>query len=273
MPPPGDTWMPPQGSLWVLAPPGQYMQPPNMPDVQCGLQSTPESTVRTNRRHKRKGIDADTRKRTAAGKKPYQVRVKVGGEIDGGCAGKNAWDSAVRSAIPRTLDMSILSWEGQSTNAIDELQERLDCDFEYVGYSLSMQGFRSAMKKYMRQERSRLKTRYREGHKHCPLHIEEEQWTHLVNYWEANTTMEKSKKMLKARGPMKVLSIVRRRGKHRGEAEEVQISVSLHSCFCNFCVIYVHGGSGHMIISSILEVNQISLLIRLCWYLQSKRVR
>jgi hypothetical protein len=88
-----------------------------------------------------------------------------------------------------------------------------------------------------------------------------------VNYWEADTTMEKSKKMLKAKGSVKVLSTVGRTDKHRGEAEEVQISVSLHSCFCNFCVIYVHGGSGHMIISSILEVNQISLLIRLCWYL------
>jgi hypothetical protein len=199
MPPPWGTWMPLQGSGWVLAPPGQYMQPPNMLDVQCGLQSIPESAIRTNRRHKRKGIDADTRERIAVGKKPYQVRVKVGGEIDGGCAGKNAWDSAVRSAVPRTLDMSILSWEGQSTDAIDELREHLDRDFEYVGYSLSMQGFRSAVKKYMRQERSHLRTRYREGHKHCPLHIEEEQWTRLMNYWEADTTMEKSKKMSKAR--------------------------------------------------------------------------
>jgi hypothetical protein len=125
----------------------------------------------------------------------------------------------------------------------------------------------------MRQERSRLKTRYREEHKHCPLHIEEEQWTRLINYWEADTTMEKSKKMSKARGSVKVLSTVGQRGKHKGEAKEVQISISLHSCFCNFCVIYVHGGSGHMIRSSILEVNQISLLIRLCWYLQSKGVR
>ena len=55
-------------------------------------------------------------------KKPYQVQVKTRGEIDGGCDGKNTWDSAVRSAVPRTLDMSILSWEGQSTDAIDELQ-------------------------------------------------------------------------------------------------------------------------------------------------------
>jgi hypothetical protein len=44
----------------------------------------------------------------------------------------------VRSAVPCTLDMSILSWEDQSTNAIDELRESLDCDFEYVGYNLSM---------------------------------------------------------------------------------------------------------------------------------------
>jgi hypothetical protein len=85
-----------------------------------------------------------------------------------------------------------------------------------------------------------------------------------MNYWEVDTTMEKSKKMTKARGSVKVLFTVGRRGKHRGEAEEVQISVSLHSCYCNLCVVYVHGGSGHMIRSSFLKVNQISLLILPC---------
>jgi hypothetical protein len=78
MPPLEGTWMPPQRSGWILAPPGQYMQPPSMPDVHCGLQSTPESAVRTNHKHMRKGIDANTRKHTVVGKKPYQVRVNAG---------------------------------------------------------------------------------------------------------------------------------------------------------------------------------------------------
>jgi hypothetical protein len=35
--------------------------------------------------------------------------------------------------------------------------------------------------------------------------------------------MKKSKKMSKARGSVKVFSIIRRKGKHRGEAKEVEI--------------------------------------------------
>jgi hypothetical protein len=153
--------------------------------------------------------------------------VKAGGEIDGGCDGKNAWDSAIRSAVPRTLDMSLLSWEGQSTEAINELRECLDRDFEYIGYNLSTQGFRNAVKKYMKQERSRLKTRYREGHTTCPLHIEEDQWSRLVKYWESDAHIQKSKKMSKARGSVKMLSTVGRKGKDGREAKEVSVAIVL----------------------------------------------
>jgi hypothetical protein len=75
---------------------------------------------------------------TAVGWKPNQVQVKARGEIDGGCDGINIWDSVVRSVVPHTLDMSILSWEGQSTEVIDELKEHPDCDFEYLGNNLSI---------------------------------------------------------------------------------------------------------------------------------------
>jgi hypothetical protein len=37
--------------------------------------------------------------------------VKDGGDIDGGCPGKNAWDDAIRCLVPRILDMSIIEWE------------------------------------------------------------------------------------------------------------------------------------------------------------------
>jgi hypothetical protein len=227
--------MSPQGGGWVLAPLGQYMHQPPMPDGHYGLQPTLDIDVGTNRRQKQKANDVDKRDWAVAGKKPYKVQVKARGEMDGACDGKNSWDFAVRSAVPRTLDMSCLSWEGQSTDAMDELQERLDRDFEYIGYSLSMEGFRSAVKKYMRHERSRLKTRYCEGHTHYPLHIEEEQWIRLVNYWEADTTMEKSKKMAMARGSVKVLSTIGQKGKDSREVEEVQVSIFLQSCFFHLC--------------------------------------
>jgi hypothetical protein len=48
---------------------------------------------------------------TTGGHKPKKLRVKDGGDIDGGCPGKNAWDDAIRSLVPRILDMSIIEWE------------------------------------------------------------------------------------------------------------------------------------------------------------------
>jgi hypothetical protein len=120
--------------------------------------------------------------RTAVGQKPYTLRVKAGREITGGCLGKNASDAAVRTSVPRTLDMSVLSWKEQSPDAIAELREHLDCDFEYVGYHLTESRFRNAVKRFMKTECARLKMQYKEGHTTCPIHIEEEQWTRLKEY-------------------------------------------------------------------------------------------
>ena len=121
--------------------------------------------------------------------------MKAGGEIAGGCHRKNASDAVVRTAVPRILDMSVLSWEGQSTHVLNELRDRLDQDFEYVGYSLSEDGFRNAIKRFMKIERSRLKTKYPEGHKECLVHIEEDQWNRLIKYWDIDDHKEKSMKM------------------------------------------------------------------------------
>jgi hypothetical protein len=80
-----------------------------------------------------------------------------------------------------------------------------------------------------------LKTRYRDGHQDCSLHIEESQWNRLVEYLEADATMEKSKKMSKARDSVKVLSTLGKNGKAGREAEEVQITVMLQSCYSHIC--------------------------------------
>jgi hypothetical protein len=43
----------------------------------------------------------------------------------------------MRGIVLRMLDMSVLSWRDQSSSALTEPRERLDRDFEYVGYNLS----------------------------------------------------------------------------------------------------------------------------------------
>jgi hypothetical protein len=153
------------------------------------------------------------------------MRVKAGGEIAGGCEGKNAWDATVRTNVPRTLDMSIMLWKEQSLDAIMELREQLDREFEYVGYQLTVQGFRNAVKRFMKSEHSCLKKQYQEGHTACPVYIEEDQWTRLKQYWNTDSQVEKSKKMSQARSSMKALSTIGRKGKDGREEQEVSMSV------------------------------------------------
>jgi hypothetical protein len=106
--------MPAQGGGRVCATSSQLMQPQPLAATPLSM----ESAERDQRRRKRKGADADVRGRIMAGRKSNQVHVKAGGGIAGGCEGKNAWDADVRTTDPRILDMSVLSWEGQSTAAL-----------------------------------------------------------------------------------------------------------------------------------------------------------
>ena len=47
--------------------------------------------------------------RIVEGLKPQQVYMKLGGDIDGALEGKNAWDDAVRTFVPRMLDNNIVN--------------------------------------------------------------------------------------------------------------------------------------------------------------------
>jgi hypothetical protein len=155
-------------------PSSQYMQPPPMVEAHIQTQLALDSIGRGSRIRKCSGVDQVVQERTTAGRKSYTLRVKAGREIVGGYPGKNAWDAAVRTSVPRTFDMGILSWKEQSPHAIAELREYLDRDFEYVGYHLTEFGFRNVVKRFMKSERARLKRQYQEGHTTCPIHIKEE---------------------------------------------------------------------------------------------------
>ena len=49
--------------------------------------------------------------RRSGGQKPYTLRMKGGGGIDGGCEGKNAFDEALRNLVLQILDVSVLKWK------------------------------------------------------------------------------------------------------------------------------------------------------------------
>ena len=80
--------------------------------------------------------------RRSDGHKPYALRVKPSGGIDGGCEGKNAFDEALRSMVPRILDVSFLTWKMQNPAAVEKLRAALDNEFEYLDHPYPMWDFK-----------------------------------------------------------------------------------------------------------------------------------
>jgi hypothetical protein len=133
----------------------------------------------------------------------------------------------VRSLVPRLLDISTVDWEGQKPKAVQKLRDRLDSEFEYLGYPLSMQGF----KRYLKSERSRLKARFRAGDPKNPVHVQPTQWERLKTYWSTKKQVLKSAKMQDARSKVKHVSVVGRKGKAGLEALAVNLLTFILYCF------------------------------------------
>jgi hypothetical protein len=128
-----------------------------------GRAGNSESAARVARRQKKKLNDEAAAERSTSGRKPRQITVQPGGKVDGACPSKNAWDDTVRALVPRILDLSVVDWEGQKPESVQKLRDRLDAEFEYVGNLLSIQGFKNAVKRFLKYERSRLKMCYWAG--------------------------------------------------------------------------------------------------------------
>jgi hypothetical protein len=213
-----------------VAYPGTWVPPPQMAEGAVPMGVLPGSAARAGGRHKRKLYDNRRNDRSGTGKKPHQLQVKNGGEIDAGSDGKNAWDAALRLHVPRVLDISIVDWELQRAESVQLLRDKLDAEFKYVGNRLGTQGFRNAIKRYLKSERSRLKTRFLSGQTDCPLHVEPAQWEKLKVYWSNDLHREKSAKMASARRHVKNYSTVGRKGRAGLEAKLVRGSSMIPYC-------------------------------------------
>ena len=145
-------------------------------------EALPDSVERATRCLKCALYEESSRDRKVEGNKPHAVSVSADGELDGGGPRKNAWDRLLRFYVPKILDMSIIVWEKQRPNVVDRLKDVMDKDFQYLNYSLSTIGFRNAIKKYLKTERSRLKAHYLLGDETCPVHVNPDQWQRLKDY-------------------------------------------------------------------------------------------
>jgi hypothetical protein len=228
---PGWTWQPAQ---WMPEKPSQPPptwsgpQPPafGAPWSESVAAPTQDSEDRASRRKRRQEYDVGNRDRSTEGKKANFVFVCEGGEVDAGCRGKNAWDEAIRDYTPRMLDMSCTTWSKQDPFAVRKLREALDNEFEYRGQPLSIVGFKTAIIKFMKSERSRLKVKWLKGLETCPDHINGTQWGRLKEYWDTPAQRLKALKMKSARQSVKASHVVGRKGKAGKEAAFV--SPSLH---------------------------------------------
>ena len=220
-------WMMGQGMPWLMGQPfpGQWIPPPAPSEhlTQNITQVRPESEARATRRAARKEVDTKVDLRRSGGQKPHTLRVKVGGGIDGGCEGKNAFDEALRSLVPRILDVSILKWKLQPPRSVEKLRSAIDNEFEYLDHNLSDMGFKNAVKRQMKTERSKMKGWFVSGKKECPVFIEPDQWARLCEYWSKPETEQKAQMMAKAKKEVKNFSNVGKAGKAGKEAQLVSI--------------------------------------------------
>jgi hypothetical protein len=136
--------------------------------AQSGSPENPESAARASRCRKRKeynddgGIDRS---------KPHHITIKPDGDFDARCDGKNAWDDCVRGYVPKMIDISVIHWDEHKPETLQKLRETLDVDFQYLNHPLSALGFQNAIKRFLKTERSRLKTQFLVGNEFCLAHV------------------------------------------------------------------------------------------------------
>jgi hypothetical protein len=157
-------------------------------------------------------------------------RVSARGQEREGSGGARGTSGRVQRVDRERSNISIVDWELQRAESVQLLRDKLDAEFEYVGNRLGTQGFRNAIKRYLKSERSRLKTRFLSGQTDCRLHVEPAQWEKLKVYWSSDLHREKSAKMASARRHIKNYSTVGRKGRAGLEAKLVRGSSMIPYC-------------------------------------------
>ncbi len=129
-------WQPPFGWIqqqflqtppWLLAQwgmeLGQFLASTSAPLIQQAFVPLvkQESAVRATQKVMKKENNSTSGAQQTIGKKPHQIKIKVGGDINGCYDGKNAWDETMRTLIPRILDVNVLSWEGHALDSLEKL--------------------------------------------------------------------------------------------------------------------------------------------------------
>jgi hypothetical protein len=90
--------------------------------------------------------------RLVIGKNLHKIRIRVGGDVDGHCEGKNAWDDTIKTLIPQILDISVVKWDSLEPKSFDKSRATLDKKFVYMENELSIMGFKILSKNGSKQK-------------------------------------------------------------------------------------------------------------------------
>jgi hypothetical protein len=114
------------------------------------------------------------------------VEVKSNGTIDESCEGKLQWDRDLRLAVPRFLDVSIISLENQNPQEMNNLRVYMEAKYKYVNHSVSDSGFNDCVLHQLNSERARLKQLYFGPTKQitCPKNAHPVAWRKLKAHWQ-----------------------------------------------------------------------------------------
>jgi hypothetical protein len=127
-------------------------------------------------------------------------------------------DEAMKTLIPCNLDINVVSWEDLHPDSIEKLRLTLKFFFEYVDNKLSTMGFINVMKRWLKMEINKLKTRFLEGRTKCPINIEPTHWERLKVYWNKPEIEKKAEQMSNVRSKAKNLTNFGRMGRAWKEA-------------------------------------------------------
>lgn len=144
------------------------------------------SSARKQRRDAQHVYEAEEAERKARGLKPHVIECNSVGEPDETGRHGSRFLEVLKSLCTIYLDVSIIKVMAQDPIDYGSLREEVNSEFEFTGHPISDYGFKKAVSKCMKAERSRLHKLYiTNPDRECPPREEPRVWERLKTYWQS----------------------------------------------------------------------------------------
>lgn len=144
------------------------------------------SSGRKQRRDAQHVYEAEEADRKARGLKPHVIECDSLGEPDDSGRNGSKFLEVLKALCTIYLDVSIIKVTAQDPQDYASLREEVETEFEFTGHPISDYGFKKAVSKCMKAERSRLHKLYiTKPDRECPPREEPQVWERLKIYWQS----------------------------------------------------------------------------------------